>query len=109
LNVGEFLTSAPPPPLTAPLAPTSLSGRAPSVPYIDLTWTDRAANEEGYRVERCQGSGCTNFVVIATLGPDSKSYRDTAPLRRKAYRYRVRAYNATGNSAYSNTVKVKSK
>ena len=29
-------------------------------------WTDTANNETGFRIERCTGLGCTNFVIVAT-------------------------------------------
>ena len=35
---------------------------------INLTWTDTSTNESGFRIERCNGTGCTSFVEIATVG-----------------------------------------
>jgi hypothetical protein len=59
----------------------------------------------GYRVERCQGSGCSNFTQIAT--PSSTSYSDTGLTSATSYSYRVRATDAAGNlSGYSNTSSV---
>ena len=55
----------------------------------------------GYRVERCQGATCTNFVQIAT--PPGASYADTGLAASTTYRYQVRATDAAGNlSGYSN-------
>ena len=59
-------------------------------------------NETGFRIERCKGSTCTNFALIATVGANVTTYANTSLSRNTAYRYRVRAYNASGNSAYSN-------
>ena len=54
----------------------------------------------GYRVERCQGAGCTSFAQIAT--PTTTTYSDTG-LAAGSYSYRVRATDAAGNlSPYSN-------
>jgi hypothetical protein len=54
----------------------------------------------GYRVERCQGTGCTNFSQVAS--PTATSYSDTGLSPSTTYRYRVRAADAVGNlSAYS--------
>ena len=50
-----------------PSAPTGLDGDRRSAPrQIDLTWTAATDNVgvTEYRVERCQGAGCTNFAQI---------------------------------------------
>jgi len=69
---------------------------------IILTWTDNANNENGFEIERCSGSTCTNFAQIATVGATVQTYSDTGLSRSTTYRYRVRAYNTAGNSSYSN-------
>ena len=56
----------------------------------------------GYFIERCQGSGCTSFVEVAQVGPNVSSFNNTGLSRNTRYRYRVRAFNVTGNSGYSN-------
>ena len=71
---------------------------------MQLAWTDSANNETGFRIERCTGSGCTNFVIVATTGANVNNYKDSAVTRLTTYRYRVFAYNGVGNSGYSNTV-----
>ena len=56
-------------------------------------------------VERCTGSGCTDFSKIGqTRGEDSTGFRDTTVLRGVAYNYRVRAAGFMGPSGPSNTV-----
>ncbi len=56
----------------------------------------------GYRVERCQGAGCTTFAQIAT--PTGTTYSDTALAPSTNYSYRVRAIDPSGNlSGYSAT------
>ncbi len=101
------LTESTPPPPTPPAAPTNLAGTAASRTRINLTWTDNANNETGFKIERCTGSTCTNFVQIATVGANVTSYANTGLTRNTTYRYRVRATNAGGDSAYSNVVNVK--
>lgn len=100
------LTETTPPPPTPPAAPTNLAGAAASRTRINLTWTDNANNETGFKIERCTGSSCTNFTQIATVGADVTSYGNTGLKRNTAYRYRVRATNGGGDSAYSNIVTV---
>jgi len=89
---------------TQPTAPASLVATAASGTQINLSWTASADNVgvTGYRVERCQGGGCSNFAQIAT--PAATSFNDSGLSASTAYSYRVRATDAAGNlSGYSNT------
>ena len=97
------LTSSP----AAPPAPSGLTVVAASASRINLLWTDNAGNEDGFKVERCSGQTCTNFVQIATVGSDVNSFANTGLTKNTMYRYRVRAYNTGGNSGYSNIASVK--
>jgi subtilisin family serine protease len=102
-NIASAVTQAAP---AFPSAPTNLAGTALSKSQIKLTWTDNATNETGFRIERCKGSTCTNFALIATVGANVTTYTNSNLTANTAYRYRVYAYNASGNSAYSNIVTV---
>ncbi len=88
---------------TAPNAPSNLTAKTASRTQINLSWRDNSGDEGGFRIERCQGSGCTNFVEVGTVGANVTSVSNTGLTRYTVYTYRVRAYNAAGNSAYSNT------
>jgi pectate lyase len=83
-----------------PAAPSGLGASATSSSQINLAWTDNASNEDGFRVERSTDG--TNFSEIATTGANSTSYASTGLVASTTYHYRVRAYNAGGNSGYSN-------
>jgi hypothetical protein len=101
-NTADATTLAAP---TLPAAPSNLAATSVSRNQINLSWTDNSTNEDGFKIERCQGSACTNFSQISTVGPGLTSFTNTissSPLRRVTYRYRVRAYNSAGNSGYSN-------
>src|SRR5262245_36945352 len=49
-----------------PSPPSNLTAAAVSRSQINLVWTDAAMNESGFKIERCAGATCTNFVQIAT-------------------------------------------
>jgi predicted phage tail protein len=98
-NAASAVTQSVP---TLPAAPTNLIATAVSRNQINLTWTDNATNETGFKIERCKGSTCTNFAQIATVGANATSYSSIGLSSNTTYRFRVRAYNATGNSSYSN-------
>ena len=86
-------------------SPSSLTATAVSKSQINLSWTDNATNETGYMIERApdvNGSPGT-FAQIATVGPNATTYSNTGLWIYTTYYYRVWAYNAAGNSAYSNT------
>jgi fibronectin type 3 domain-containing protein len=88
----------------APTAPTGLTATAASSSQINLTWTASTDNVgvAGYRIERCQGSGCTAFAQIAT--PTTTSFSDAGLTAGTSYSYRVRASDAASNvSGYSAT------
>ena len=97
-NVAEATTPPPPPP---PTAPAGLTASAVSRSQIDLAWALDGSNEDGFNIERCEGAGCLNFSQIATVGPDVLTYPDAGRTENTTYRYRVRAFNETGNSDYS--------
>ncbi len=90
------------PDTTRPTAPTGLGATAAGPTRIDLNWTASTDNVgvSGYRVERCQGAGCTNFAQVGT--PTATAYSDTGLAPSTTYRFRVRAVDAAGNlSTYS--------
>jgi uncharacterized protein YegL len=85
----------------APAAPTNLSATT-NGSQIALSWTDASTNETSFRVERATSSGGP-FTEISGTSRDSTSYADSSGLScNTAYYYRVRARNASGDSAYSN-------
>lgn len=93
----------------APAAPTGLTAQARRVKNraeVRLAWVDNATSETGYVVERCSGTGCTNFAGVANLSANTKSYTDAALPRGVTFRYRVMATATAGNSGYSNIATV---
>ena len=107
-NLSSYSNTAsattPTPDTSPPTQPGTLTANAASASEVDLAWG--ASNDNvgvtGYQVERCQGTGCSNFAQIAT--PTGTSYQDTTVSASTSYSYRVRATDAAGNlSPYSNT------
>ena len=90
-----------PPAPQLPIAPSNLIATAVSYNQINLTWQDNSDNEEGFRIERSLNG--TSFSQIATVGINVTNYSNTGLTGNTNYYYRVRAYNAAGNSNYSNT------
>jgi chitodextrinase len=82
-----------------PTAPGTLGATAVSNSQIDLVWgpaTDDTA-VTGYRIDRCQGGGCTNFSHLVQLTGTQTTYSDTNLSAATSYTYQVRAMDAAGN------------
>ena len=108
-NVGPYsntatATTPAPPDATPPSAPGTLAATPASATQIELAWQP-ATDDVGvtmYRIERCEGAGCSNFAEIA-LGT-STNHMDVFLDASTTYRYRVRAEDAAQNRGpYSNT------
>ncbi|MFM8357131.1 MAG: fibronectin type III domain-containing protein, partial [Verrucomicrobiota bacterium] len=87
-----------------PAAPANLAASAASATSVNLSWTDNSTNEQGFRVERAPNGG--SFAQIATTAANATGYTDTTAVPGTTYQYRVRAFNAAGNSAYAGPVTV---
>lgn len=93
---------------TLPAAPSSLTYSGLTATSIDLNWTDNSSNETGFAVERCMGTllFCAGnpgaWLVRTTTAASITRFTDTGLAAGTAYVWRVKAFNAVGNSGYSN-------
>jgi hypothetical protein len=96
------LPPAPPPPAVEPPTPSPEPPMpTPLIGVLDLAWTDNSTDENGFTIERRNGTTGT-FAQIATVGPDIKFHTDSALTPGSTYCYRVSAFNSAGNSASTN-------
>jgi hypothetical protein len=68
---------------------------------LQLSWSDNSQDEDGFHIERKQGTGGT-FSLIATTGANATSYSDANLASSTTYCYRVNAFNSAGSSGYTN-------
>ncbi len=94
-TVASVTTPAPP-----PAGPSNLSALAVASTQVNLSWTDNAVTETGYRVER--SSDGVNFTMVALPGANTVSFTDTTVSAPALLSYRVRAVNSGGDSAAAN-------
>ncbi len=99
--VDDDATPSQPPSAPTGLIATRQSGR------ITLTWTDSSNNETGFSIERSPDGQA--FSQIATVAQNVSTYFDIDPGPSKFVFYRVRAFNRTVNSAYTNVLKVRNR
>ena len=87
--------------LPVPAAASNLVATLVNYQRIDLSWTDNANNETGYKIERSTDG--VNFTLLTTVAAGATSYSDTSSLAlATTYSYRVRATNSFGDSDNSN-------
>ena len=95
-----------------PVSPSNLVVTTISSSQINMTWTDNSNNEDGFKIERQtevktdNSWAKTEYVQIAVVGMEITAYSDVTLLHSSHYKYRVRAYNQSGDSDYSNEVDV---
>jgi len=94
---GSSLACVPVSATTLPAAP-SLTASAASSTQINLSWTN-VAGESGYKVER-SADGDT-WEQIAAPAANVAAFSNTGLTADTLYYYRVRAWNAAGDGAYS--------
>jgi hypothetical protein len=99
-SVFNFMTAVGPP----PEEPFNLDAEPISSSQVQLTWSSDSDNESGFYIERKKSSEAeTKFTQVAKVAADVTEYLDKKGLSAGTdYEYRVRAYNATGNSDYTN-------
>lgn len=88
-------------PLRSLQAPGDLLAKATGPNDVDLTWTDNAFEEEGFKIERKTGMQ-GNYSVIDSVGENVLNYSDQSVDANTLYYYRVFAYIAQIVSGYSN-------
>jgi YVTN family beta-propeller protein len=84
-----------------PIAPTGLTATLVGDLDISLSWSGNFASVTGFIIERKKYS-LGVFSEIATVAADVTTYYDPGLDYYANYYYRVKAYNADGNTIYSN-------
>jgi len=84
-----------------PAAPGQPSATKLGSGSVRLSWTDNSSNEGGFDVQREQrvGKSWANTTLAGTTGANVTTLVDSPG--RGSWRYRVRAFNAAGSSAWS--------
>ena len=83
-----------------PTSPNGLVATVVDADSVGLTWNDRSSNEVGFEVHR--RSNGPNFVLAASLPPDTTSWQNDALPADTNATWKVRAVGTAGVSAFSN-------
>ena len=112
-NLGPFSNIATTITLGPPTAPANLTAAPASMVQISLNWTASATGVglANYTVQRCQGTGCTTFVTVASFAAATNAvppipittYTDTGLVGGTTYSYQIQASDTNGAlSPFSN-------
>lgn len=85
----------------APNPPSGLTATPLSSSKIQLAWADNSTDETYFYIERKIGASGT-YSNIGSVGANITTYTHINLTQNTEYYYRVRAYNTSGYSAYSN-------
>jgi hypothetical protein len=99
-NVVQAQTQAAPVVTGTPAAPSNLRITGGTNTALTLAWNDNSTNESGFSIERWNGY---SWVGLGTVSANTTSVQNINLKPNTVYYYRVRAYNTSGYSAYSNT------
>jgi hypothetical protein len=83
-------------------APINFTAQTLSSSQIKLTWND-IINESGYKLER-SSDGTTGWALAASPNINVVSYTDNSLTANTTYYYRLRAWNTSGDGAWSAVV-----
>jgi len=82
-----------------PVAPSNFTARAISSNSIQLSWTDNSNDETGFKIERSiNGVSYSPLVNVSNT-----NYTDNQLVAGGTYFYRIKSYNALGESKYIET------
>jgi hypothetical protein len=94
-------------PPVLPSAPVDLVAVAIGGCQVIVAWTECGAGGLGFRIERAVcNSTCSRFIGIGGVGPHVSAFSDGSVKPRTTYRYKVYAYDASGDSLPSNVAEV---
>jgi hypothetical protein len=84
-------------------APSNLTATAATATQINLAWTNNATIQTGFHIDRATNNTFTLNLVTQTAAANAVTFSDSGLTAGTTYFYRVRAFDAAGDSANSNT------
>ncbi|MCB0748973.1 MAG: T9SS type A sorting domain-containing protein, partial [Ignavibacteriae bacterium] len=73
---------------------------------VELSWKDNSNEEEGFIIERKENLENAEFIVLDTVATDQTTYLDESDKLVSSYFYRVKAFNTTLTSGYSEQIMI---
>jgi len=98
-------TTPTPPPSGKPASTGATLTATASTGRITLAWADKSNNESGFWIERSTDG--KSFSKLTQTVADVTNFVDTSVVAGVTYTYRIRAFNSSGNSVWSNLASAK--
>jgi len=89
---------------TVPAIPTNLRVSFRMRTSITLAWSNNSANEQGFQIQRRTAGG--DWAIVGATGANATLWTNRWLAPNTTYEYRIRAFNAVGNSAWSPAISV---
>ena len=92
-----------------PSGPSNLYAKAKSSTQLVLGWKDNSNNETGFKVEKKEGAcgSINSWTQIATKPSNKATHTVSGLTPGTTYSFRIKAYNASGDSTYTNCASAK--
>ncbi|MBI4811154.1 MAG: fibronectin type III domain-containing protein, partial [Ignavibacteriales bacterium] len=87
--------------LNVPTAPSDITSMSITETSLQITWTDNATNELGYRIYRSLLFGGPYSQVDGDLPPNTTTFNDTGLAVNSKYYYRIIPFNNVGEGSYA--------
>jgi uncharacterized repeat protein (TIGR03806 family) len=92
-----FVSAGPPP--SPPPVPTSFTATGGN-PQVKLQWTVMGSSQTGFKLDRkVAGTADSTYAMLPNQAASATSFTDASGAANTTYTYRIRAFNAAGDSA----------
>ena len=88
-----------------PVQPTGLKASVDAMSKAKLSWNDNSTNEDGFEIERKEETE-VEWTLLNKVGADINGFSDTETGEDVKYFYRVRSFNQSGKSDWSNETNI---
>ena len=94
--------------VTAPKTPVKMSLSVSGPGVVELDWTDKSNNEQGFLIERAEKTNGVvgPFVLIAEVDPNVTSYADNTVQSGVTYVYTIAAFNVVATNSVRKAVTI---
>ncbi|MFZ1288600.1 MAG: T9SS type A sorting domain-containing protein, partial [Melioribacteraceae bacterium] len=85
-------------------SPSLLSAEIINNSDVNLSWQDNSTEEDGFIIERKENSQTSEYVAIDTVAENITTFTDVSDKLVSSYYYRIKAFNSTSSSDYTEPV-----
>ncbi|MBK8946146.1 MAG: DUF362 domain-containing protein [Ignavibacteriae bacterium] len=87
-------------------SPSLLTAEVIDSSIVNLSWQDNSTSEDGFIVERKENTETSNYIILDTVSANQTNFSDETDKLVSSYFYRIKAYNSSATSDYTETILV---